>query len=318
MAITCHDWRECSADEAQALLSAEASAWHRELGWNVESSWRAIEPARAAGSLPGLVARDVNGRIAGWTWFINHKGCLQVAGLVAAERDAVVALVDGIMDSPEARASDARVMSVRGHNLPGLADTLTAYGFHTAEYRYQIATLDRDHKAARTGRAWQIPDIEAGAALCHRAYEPSGVARGFAPRGTKAEWREYLLTLFGTDGCGTMMPEASAVVDGTDGLAAGIITSMIDRDVAHIPQIMVDPTVQGRGVGAGLVRWAMTMAVQQGARRITLLVAAENARALSVYEKLGFKDCASFLVASSVDPVATAKTHAKRQLTTRN
>lgn len=317
MTVTCEDWRTCAPGEAGALIEREASAWRHELDWDVRHSWRVIEPARAAGALPGFVARDAQGRIAGWTWFLVNHGCLQVAALVAADRRVVRALVDAIMFSPEAQAIQSSVWSVRG-TPSGLGEALGAYGLAVAPYLYQVAplTLTDGEAATPPGRLWQPRDLDRAISLCARAYATDRDVRPFAPHGTAAEWREYLDGLIGTDGCGTFQPSASFVIDGpgnaaferrlppneSQTLVAGIICSLIDRDVAHISQIVVDPDVQGRGFGKGLVRAAMRAAATLGARRMTLLVAADNAPARALYSQVGFTDHATFLVASSVQP----------------
>jgi ribosomal protein S18 acetylase RimI-like enzyme len=109
--------------------------------------------------------------------------------------------------------------------------------------------------------------------------------------------------LIGTDGCGTFQRSASFVIDGpAQTLAAGIICSLIDRDVAHISQVIVDPDFRGQGFGRGLMRAAMREAAAIGARRMTLLVATDNRPARALYAQVGFRDHATFLVASSVQP----------------
>jgi ribosomal protein S18 acetylase RimI-like enzyme len=302
MTVTCHDWRTCAADEATLLLEREAEAWRRELDWDVRHSWRVIEPARAAGVLPGFVARDAHGRITGWTWFLVNHGCLQVAALVATDRRVVRTLVDAIMFSPEAQAIQSSVWSVRG-TPPGLVEALGAYGLAVAPYAYQVATLTNVETPAPAGRTWQPRDLDRAVTLCARAYSADRDVRPFAPNGTTAEWREYLEGLIGTDGCGTFQRSASFVIDGpAQTLAAGIICSLIDRDVAHISQVIVDPDFRGQGFGRGLMRAAMREAAAIGARRMTLLVATDNRPARALYAQVGFRDHATFLVASSVQP----------------
>jgi len=277
-------------------------AWRHELGWDVRTSWRVIEPARASGVLPGFVARDDNGRVAGWTWFLVHHGCLQVAALVGDREPVVRALVDAIMNSDLAQSATARVVSARG-TPPGLEAALTAHGFDVAPYAYRMAQLDPAPAALAEGRAWRPTDVPAAAALCARAYTDRGDVRAFAPHGTDDEWRDYVRSLLETDGCGTMMPEASFVVDGPGGtLSAACITGRIGDDVAHLSQIVVDPGQQGRGLGRRVLRASMAAAAAAGLRRMSLLVAENNTQAGRIYAPLGFSDVGSFVVASGSQP----------------
>lgn len=60
---------------------------------------------------------------------------------------------------------------------------------------------------------------------------------------------------------------------------------------AHVQRVnglAVDPAVQGRGAGTALVRAALELARERGARRVTLAVLAPNAAARRVYERCGF------------------------------
>src|SRR5262245_1773876 len=103
------------------------AAWREELDWDVRWSWRVIEPARAAGALPGFVARNSNGRIVGWTWFLKHGDCLQVAALCADEAPVAELLAKAVLESEQARSAATAVWSVRG-TPPGLGPVLTRAG----------------------------------------------------------------------------------------------------------------------------------------------------------------------------------------------
>jgi ribosomal protein S18 acetylase RimI-like enzyme len=300
--IVVQDWRQCGAAEVGALLRAEAAVWQRQLGWDTTESWSVIEPARAAGALPGFVARDSSGQVVGWTWFLLHRGCLQIAALVAAREEVVRALLDAIMESEAARAATACVCSVRG-TPPGMLDMLAGFGLRATTYAYQIAVVAPGAcPAPEAGRSWQSGDGPAMTALLARAYPDTDATRPFAPRGTHAEWRDYLHGLVGTHGCGVFQPGLSVVVDGpARSLSAGLLASLVDRDVAHVSQVVVDPDEQGRGLGLRVVQQAMAGAAARGVRRVTLLVATGNRRARSMYATLGFADRAAFVVASSSD-----------------
>ena len=307
--ITIQDWRQCGASEMGGLLSAESAIWRHQLGWDTTASWSPIEPARAAGALPGFVAREASGRIVGWTWFLAHKGCLQIGALIAQREHTVQALIDAIMDSAAARTTTACVCSVRG-TPPRLIEALERCGLRAATYAYQIARLAPAVKpASDTGRPWQSADAPAMAELLARAYQETGFVRPFAPHGTSEEWRDYLYGLVETNGCGAFQPGVSVMVDGPERrLSAGLLASFVDRDGAHVSQVAVDPAGQGRGLGRRIVQQAMTTAALFGARRMTLLVATGNVRARSMYAKLGFVDRASFVVAGGVALEARALT----------
>ena len=68
--IHVQDWRLSTPAEIELLLALERDAWLRDLNWNVREAWKAVEPARQAGTLAGFVAKDSVGRTVGWTSFL--------------------------------------------------------------------------------------------------------------------------------------------------------------------------------------------------------------------------------------------------------
>jgi ribosomal protein S18 acetylase RimI-like enzyme len=313
-AVVCDDWRNAPAAETSALLETEGRLWRRELGWDVRRSWCVIEPARAAGALPGFIARDGNDRVLGWTWFLQHRGTLQVAVLVAEQREVVEALVDAVLASEQARTSTAQVWSIRG-TPPSLAEALTASGLRVEPYLYLTADLTGGRTlgpldlwtfgptgpdlSAHVIREWRASDEIAAARLLADAYRSADHVRAFAPDGSDESWLAYLRTLVATDGCGALLPSATLVAE-HDGLAAAVVTTTIDseRGVAHLAQLAVNPRTQGQGLGRTLVGRAMTASGCAGLASMTLLVSSRNSPARRLYDKHGFKQTGTFTIAA--------------------
>ncbi|WP_406685898.1 ribosomal protein S18-alanine N-acetyltransferase [Rossellomorea vietnamensis] len=61
-------------------------------------------------------------------------------------------------------------------------------------------------------------------------------------------------------------------------------------DEAHITNVAVLPDYRGRGLGESLMRKIMDIAIEFGARVMTLEVRISNMPAQHLYRKLGFKD----------------------------
>ena len=322
MTPRCEDWRGLPSSAIEPLVTAEVRAWRDELAWDVADAWQAIEPARAAGRLPGYVTRDTSGRVTGWTCFFPHRGSLHVVALVSASAADTVALVEAILASPEAESAAGIVVSVR-EAAPQLRETLASRNLATATYRYLAAPIGQRSSpggqhapipgASSYGDAtvvlhpWRHADAEAAARLCARAYQDAADVRAFAPRGTSDEWREYVASLLTTPDCGRFLPEASFVVPGRrpaeraeiDGV---VITSCLGPGTAHIAQLAVDPASRGLGWGRALVRAALDAAARRGLTRATLLVSAANDRAMAIYEAQGFTARAAFVVADARQP----------------
>ena len=191
---------ESDCARIEPLVDREREAWLRDLEWDVRAAWEGVEPARRAGTLPGFVAMDAGGRIVGWTAFLLHRGNVQVLAFVASSSDAAHALLGSIMASDEQAAADAVLFCVRSASET-LPLALSSRGFRVEPYRYLAADLAPIAAAANGTRPWS-DDGDRLARLFARAYEGEATTRAFAPQGTADEWREYVLSLLTTTGCG--------------------------------------------------------------------------------------------------------------------
>ena len=79
------------------------------------------------------------------------------------------------------------------------------------------------------------------------------------------------------------------VVAELDGRVVGYLCLTVLLDEAEILDVAVDPTLQGRGIGAQLVQWACDEAIQRGARLLLLEVRATSQPAIALYERFGFQ-----------------------------
>jgi ribosomal protein S18 acetylase RimI-like enzyme len=300
--LTCEDWRALSPTEIGPLIDAEAAAYRRELWWDVTGPWQPVEPARLAGALPGFVVRDDQGRVRGWTCFLDHHGVRQVAMLVSDSEAVTAALVEGVVTAPGATESRGALVCVRDA-APGLVRTLRERRFDVGLYRYLVTSpLTVPVARSSSARSWCPGDLEPVAELCARAYAESTDVRAFAPGGTRDEWLEYITTLVTGTGCGTFMPDASYLVPGDvpGELDAAVLATDLGYGTTHIAQLVVDPGARGRGLGRQLVDAVVRQAHADRRARVTLLVAESNRPAGRLYDAAGFTDRAQHVVAVRV------------------
>jgi ribosomal protein S18 acetylase RimI-like enzyme len=307
--IHCRDWRTCDAGDVVPLVQAEIDAWRETLAWDVAEAWRVVEPARQTGQLPGVMAFDSGGRPVGWSAYLPHQGHLQVMAVVADDEPAADAVLDGLLGSAEARSCASTILCVRACT-PGLDAALVRRGFAVDSYRYlTIALADRAvvHDGCERWRNHEGPM----ARLCAAAYRDSPGVRAFAPGGTGAEWQQYIETLVHGTGCGWFLPELSVVIaagvsarshDRSSAvLRAALMLSDLGTGTAHIAQLAVDPAARGRGLGRQLVQTALDDS-SRFYEQVSLLVSASNAPAVRLYESMGFRHQARFIVASRPRP----------------
>jgi ribosomal protein S18 acetylase RimI-like enzyme len=304
MDIVCVDWKQADRERLAPLYAAETARWSVVLGWDTAASWHQVELGRRLGTVFGFLAFDANGAVAGWTFFLLHRGVLQIGGFLAASERATDALLDAILaSSVAARAQAVSVFAFT--DAPRLTAALGQRGLTVVQYDYLQKPLAGGLLPPIPHlRAWRDDDTSGTAALLASAYPLADDGRPFAPRGTAEEWREYVGQLVGAAGCGTLLPDASFVVQAGDEAIAGLVlTTRLAPGTAHIAQIAVAPRAQRRGLGRLLLRAASVRARAAGCDRVTLLVEERNAGARQLYEASGFAAAARFVSAGSVQPV---------------
>ena len=305
--LSLEDWRHASPDVVAPLYDAECARWSGSLGWDYRPSCGLIEAARMGGRLPGLLARDARGEVAGWSYFLFHQNTLQIGNLVARDDRAVRALLRAIVRCPEA-TSARRMSCFLFPGLPAVEQALVQTRFSVLRHAYlqraiagdEVATGDRVCLAGREYvlREWSPDVVPAVLALLIAGYEGTAEARCFAPDGDVGQWATYIHQLVQTPACGRFERAFSVLVE-TPGheVAGAILVTALSSRMAHIAQMVVGEDHRRRGVGEWMVRVACARARQAHYEYMTLLVAESNARARGLYDRLGFAPSAEFLFA---------------------
>lgn len=289
------DWRD-SAAEFAGVWHGLSQRWAERLRWDSTQTWVAVEAQRRAGTLPGFVLLDGR-RIAGWTFFIIHRGTLQVGGFEAESVAATSTLLDAVVRIGERKAAPSGQMMFTYSQAPGVVEALAARGFEVAEYLYFIRDLQRTADAA-PDPDWERAYIVQVPELLARAYGPPTLTRPFARHDELEEWREYVGQLIGTEACGRFDARLSAARSDDAGRLCGtVLTTCIGPGSIHIAQVAVDPHYRGRGYASGMIREVFSRAAAEGHSSVSLLVEARNGEARRLYERLGFCEADRFLSA---------------------
>jgi ribosomal protein S18 acetylase RimI-like enzyme len=287
-------WERASSAEMARLYRAEHARFLSVLRWETTATWAMLEPARAAGLVPGLVARDAGGVVRGWTFYVRHGDELQVGGFTATA-EAGGPLLEGVLSA--ATTAGVAALRVFGYvDDPGLAHALDARGFSVGTYDYWRASLTVT-AAAQDVRPWSAGDLWASAELLRAAYPARDVLRPFGDGGADS-WVDYVVGLTATTGCGDFAPDLSVVVPGPGGtLKALALVTRLGPGMAHLAQMAVHPDATRGGLGTRVLTAAMRGAAAQGLAEMSLLVAAGNQPARRLYRGHGFGATASFLTA---------------------
>lgn len=295
------DWREWPADRLAPLFARQEERWRAELSWEAGELFSLVGRARESGILPGLIALDEDGDVLGWCYASVQDGFLFVGALHGERADVVRALLDAVLDSPE--ASYAR--GYRCFVFPetaAVSAALTRKRFDVQHFYYLrrslVAQTPRPVRDLLV-RAWRADDLPDTARLLARAYAGSFDGHCFAPAGRLEEWAGYLAQVVRTPACGTWSEAESALVstDGADGPIAVVLSTRVSPSTTHVAQIVVDPRWRGQGIATSLIEYAASQASATGATGQTLLVAESNVTARAIYAHLGFVETSHFLYA---------------------
>lgn len=287
------DWRRLPADVVAELYRRERDRWRRQLSWETASNWHTLETARTTWGLPGFVCRDADGRIRGWTFYLERDDRIEVGGFIADDPRATRLLVASLLDCVRPGGELSGFLYT---DAPGLDAALAGSGVTSRPFLYLNRALDAlplDDVAFGDATSWVGDDLAAAASLLREAYGETG--RIFARHNQLHEWEEYVGNLVRDPACGVFSPALSRVLRGRDRYDALAIVTTIGPGTAHLAQIAVRPSQQRRGVGQQLLRDVLRAARDAGCARMTLLVGAGNDRARALYQRMGFVERDRFL-----------------------
>lgn len=292
------DWRTCPAADVAACYEIARVNWSAQYLWDTANNWTEVEAGRTSGRLPGYLAWDDGPAPVGWCFYLRHRASLQIGGLTGESRAVVDALLDRVLASADATDAEHALAFVPS-GPAFLSDVFAARRFAVRRFQYLTCTLDGRATGEAAGcRSYHAGRLTAIADLFARAYPGADPMRPFAPGGAPDEWLEYTTRLAVATGCGSLLPWASVVAecpDATGRLVGAVLTTTIGPGVGHIAQVAVDPAVHGQGIGGRLLHTALARLRARGYTHTTLLVAADNRRALDWYARLGFEPRAAFL-----------------------
>jgi ribosomal protein S18 acetylase RimI-like enzyme len=190
-----------------------------------------------------------------------------------------------------------------------LESALSRRRFTVRKYLYLCRTLPGAEASTplRSGLRiahWQESDALDTVRLMSRAYAGVGSSRCFAPRGLLEEWASYLAQLIKMPACGRFLPSASltATQPGDVTPCGVLLATTLQAETAHIAQVAVDPNQRRNGLARDLIETSCALAATSGYRRMTLLVAEDNAPARALYAAAGFEPLSHFVYATRNAP----------------
>ncbi len=307
------DLRLSTGRELRALLAEEATQWRARLLWDYRNSIDLLLGYLDSRILPGFVAvHRPSGRICGYTFAVYETQKAVVGDLFAIGDDRLYVeqtllhhLLPMLQHTPGVDRVESQLLLADEALQPIFNDA----GFHSDRRLFMQAALPDLRELIQPGslvrsddeplpalpdnlklRRWTAPVYQPAADLIHRAYAHHGDTYINDQYRTVQGCLRFLHNIVRFPGCGVFSPDYSFVLidERSNELQGLILTSRVEPDTAHIPQLCISPRRRARGFGRLLLRHAATELARAGLRTVTLTVTEANTPALSLYQRLGF------------------------------
>jgi len=298
------DLRHFSSADLRPLMEDEARVWSRLLSWDYAGSAEMILRYVDSKILPGYAAID-RGQIFGYSFFVYEGSKGVIGDLFVAngarlpdahdvELQLLAHVIETLQQSPGIQRIEAQLLA---HDAGSVARPFVDQGFHRHPRVFMVLPLAAPARPGHPAapeievRSWAESDFQAGAAVITAAY------RGHVD----SQINDQYLTLNGSlrflnnivrfPGCGVFDAESSFVAldRRTKTMIGMILCSRVRGDVGHVTQVCVLPEYRSHGAGELLIETSVANLQQRGFTLLSLTVTEENARAIALYQRLGFE-----------------------------
>jgi ribosomal protein S18 acetylase RimI-like enzyme len=302
------DLRQVHSRQLEPLFEEEARCWLDELHWDYRPSLQLIRKFIDSRSLGGAAA-FVDGRAAGYGFYVIEETKGLLGGLFVSSHFAQAAVSQRLLaDMLAPLRALPHLERIEAQLIPfgtSFEHALVEQQFRLYTRQFMILPLAQASLNAapvlqglRLER-WDDRYFEPCARLIQLAYANHIDSEINDQYRTEEGALKFLKNIIILPGCGQFLPDASFVVKplASDRLIAVVLNSSVSAGVAHTTQICVMPGFQGQRLGLRLMEAAAQALKSRRYHALTLTVTAHNAKALRLYEHLGFKTAKSFAAA---------------------
>ncbi|MDX2154550.1 MAG: GNAT family N-acetyltransferase [Bryobacteraceae bacterium] len=301
------DLRHLRADALDSLLAEEVEHWRRSLHWDFRASADLVRRFVGMRALSG-VALHSGGRTVGYCYYVTEDrkgliGDLYVCDeFRSAESEGMLlsAVLDVLLRPGFVRRVESQPMMMLEASARDLRGAAYLKTFERNFMRMDLAGVENLPEGAAFDQIelenWQLSWQEESAHVIADAYYSHVDSLINDQYRSVAGARHFLTNIVQYPGCGTFYAPASFVAWHRESrrVCGVCLSSMVAREVGHITQVCVSPAVKGTGVGYELMRTALQSFAAAGCREATLTVTASNAKAVELYERLGFRTMKRF------------------------
>jgi len=290
---------QANTQSLSTLMDEEERAWFSELAWDYSPVREILASFMGQNLLPGFLALRGTDAV-GYGYFLthHHKGIIGTIFAPASDVQQQVAdeLLARMIRSLKARDVISRIEAqiLPFHNLD-LTPLFTRHGFECyLRYFLELDLLaplrQKDASSLERIVAWDAAHLYGAAEVAWESYRDQADAAICEDYRSVAGCENYLRSLVENPGCGTFLPGASFTGLDNRGIPCGfILCSRTSAFAGMIPQVAIQPTHQGHGLGNALMCQALSRLKSLGMRTVSLTVTAQNRRACEWYQRIGFK-----------------------------
>jgi ribosomal protein S18 acetylase RimI-like enzyme len=298
------DLRHFSSVDLRPLLDDETQVWSRLLSWDYASSADMILRYVDSKILPGYAAID-RGRLFGYSFFVyeGNKGVIGDLFVANGNRlpdshEVEVRLlrhvIETLQQSPGIHRVEAQLLV---HEAGVLAQPFVEQGFRRHPRLFMTQTLAQSIRPAPSVfpdfevRKWSENDYQAAAAVITAAYHGHVDSQINDQYRTLSGSLRFLNNIVRFPGCGVFDSDASLVVShkATRQMVGLILCSRVRHDVGHVTQVCILPEHRSRGIGEALLASTAGILKRRGFSMLSLTVTEANARAVELYQRLGYE-----------------------------
>ena len=297
------DLRHFSSADLRPLLEDEISVWAQLLSWDYSGSAEMILRYLDSKILPGYAAIE-RGSVFGYSFFVyeQSKGVIgdlfvrnggRTSNRQEVEQRLLTHVIETLQQSPGIHRVEAQLLA---HETGEVVRPFLQQGF--SRHPRVFMTMDIPARPATTPavrpdfeiRPWAEQEYQSAAAVITAAY------RGHVDAEINDQYRtlsgslRFLNNIVRFPGCGVFDPQASYLIfqKSTRTLIGLILCSQVRPDVGHITQVCLLPEYRSSGLGEALLAATTKNLRARNFRAISLTVTEANARAISLYKRIGF------------------------------
>ena len=286
------------SEELQSLFQEQKEDWAKNLRWDYSEPLQIICSQLDAGALSGFVATE-QGIPIGYVFYLEEDcngliGDCFVSGSRSGqgvEEALMNATVETLKTNSRIDRIESQFVSLRSWPDEGF---FNRHGFSCYERYFMLRDCSKPFvqvTCSEVGlKLWDQNDLEMATQLTAKAYDEIVDRQISSHYQSYQGCRSFLTGIIERPGCGRFLRDASfcAWYLPTGEMAGFVLTSCVSPLNGHIPQVLISPGFQGKGIGGLLLNEAVRALHSKRYQTVSLSVTAENKRACRLYQRFGF------------------------------